>query len=206
MPSAFAWRPTPNSVPAVDHRLALGSRPALPSAPDIEAGTVAPVGPRKPCEGSFSSVSSPIFACSVFTSRAGVASARATAQNTPDAPSRSCERHCVIWFGWTSNCSASSASVFSPRMAAKATQSSGKRSPGSFSDPPHALKARLWFRRGRLLMGLSSLPAIMPMSRGQSTHRPRSVFPSRRCRCGTRMFLRTRSIGIRGTTARGAAA
>jgi hypothetical protein len=34
------------------------------------------------------------------------------------------------------------------------------------------LNAGLWFRRGRLVMGLSSLSAIMPMSRGQSTHRP----------------------------------
>ena len=154
----------------VDHRLALGGRPALPSAPDIEAGTVAPVWPRKLCGGSFSSVSSPLFACSVFTSRAGVASTGATAPNTPDALSRSCERHCVIWFGRTSNCSASSASVFAPRMAANATQSSVNRSAGSISDPPHTLNAGLWFRRGRLVMGLSSLSAIMPMSRGQSTY------------------------------------
>ena len=55
----------------------------------------------------------------------------------PDAPSRSCERHCVIWFGCTSNCCANSASVLSPLMAASAT---------------FALKAGLWFRRGRLVI------------------------------------------------------
>ncbi len=71
-------------VGAVNHRFALANRPALPSAPDKK---------------SFSSVSSPIFAWSVFTSKAGVASAGATAPNTPEAPSRSCERHCVIWLG-----------------------------------------------------------------------------------------------------------
>ena len=48
-------------------------------------------------------------------------SAFASAPKTPEAPSRSCERHCVIWFGCTSNCCASSASVLSPLMAARAT-------------------------------------------------------------------------------------
>jgi hypothetical protein len=46
-------------VLAVDHRFAL-SKPALPSAPDKK---------------SFVSVSSPIFACSVFTSTGGAAGA-----------------------------------------------------------------------------------------------------------------------------------
>ena len=44
---------------AIDHRFALGRRPALPSAT---------------AKKSFSSVSSPIFACRVFTSTAGAAS------------------------------------------------------------------------------------------------------------------------------------
>src|SRR5437764_8515681 len=52
---------------AIDHRFAL-SRPALPSAPDKK---------------SFSSVSSPILACSDFKSTVGVAvSARASDPNT----------------------------------------------------------------------------------------------------------------------------
>ena len=68
----------------VDHRLALGNRPALPSAP---------------AKTSFSSASSPIFACRVFTSTAGAASAVAADPKTAEAPSRSWERHCVIWFG-----------------------------------------------------------------------------------------------------------
>ena len=63
----------------------------------------------------------------------------------------------------TSNCSANSASVFSPLTAANAT---------------FALKAGLWFRRGRLVMVLSSLSAIMPIMRGSSTHRPCPDFPS----------------------------
>ena len=110
------------AVGAVDHRFALANRPALPSAPDKK---------------SFSSVSSPIFACSVFTSTTGAASVFAAPPNTPEAPSRSCVRHWAIWFGCTSYCWASSASVFSPLMAATAT---------------FALKAGLWFRRGRLVM------------------------------------------------------
>src|SRR5690606_8692122 len=57
----------------VDHRFAL-SRPALPSAPDKK---------------SLVRVSSPIFACSVFTSTAGAASPRTSDPNTPAAPSRS---------------------------------------------------------------------------------------------------------------------
>src|SRR5271167_667833 len=65
----------------VDHRFAL-SRPALLSAP-----------PKK----SFSSVSSPIFACSDFKSTAAVAGpVPAKGPNTPAAPSSSCAFHCVI--------------------------------------------------------------------------------------------------------------
>src|SRR3954467_1488870 len=59
---------------AVDHRLAL-SRPALLSAPDKK---------------SLVSVSSPILACNVFTSTAGVdGSDLGSDPNTPAAPSRS---------------------------------------------------------------------------------------------------------------------
>src|SRR3954469_3119888 len=57
---------------AVDHRFAL-SRPALLSAPDKK---------------SLVSVSSPILACSVFTSTAGAADF-GSEPNTPAAPSRS---------------------------------------------------------------------------------------------------------------------
>src|SRR6195952_841446 len=108
-------------VPAIDHRFAL-RRPALPSAPDKK---------------SLVSVNSPILACSVFTSMAGAASDRGTDPNTPAAPSRSWAFQVVIWLGWTSNCWASSARVFSPRKAARAT---------------FALKAGRWFRRCRLLI------------------------------------------------------
>ena len=46
-----------------------------------------------------SSVSSPILACKVFTSTAGAGSETAAPPKIPEAPSRSCERHCVIWLG-----------------------------------------------------------------------------------------------------------
>src|ERR1700709_2114141 len=108
-------------VPAIDHRFAL-SRPALPSAPDKK---------------SLVSVNSPILACGVFTSIAGAASDRGADPNTPAAPSRSWVFQAVIWLGWTSKCWASSARVFSPRRAARAT---------------FALKAGRWFRRCRLLI------------------------------------------------------
>src|SRR3954452_7864803 len=59
---------------AVDHRFAL-SRPALLSAPDKK---------------SLVNVSSPILACNVFTSTAGVAGSDLGSEpNTPAAPSRS---------------------------------------------------------------------------------------------------------------------
>src|SRR6202045_2343209 len=57
-------------VRAVDHRFAL-SNPALVSAPSKK---------------SFSSVSSPILACSDFTSTAGVTGARLPVPNTLEAP------------------------------------------------------------------------------------------------------------------------
>src|SRR3954471_6348794 len=53
------------------------------------------------------------------------------------SPPSSCAFHEVIWFGCTSNCSASCAMVRSPLMAASAT---------------FALKDAVWFRRGRLVM------------------------------------------------------
>src|SRR4051812_517869 len=119
---------------AVDHRFAL-SRPALLSAPDKK---------------SLVSVSSPILACNVFTSTAGVAgSDLGSDPNTPAAPSRSCAFQAVIWLGWASNCCASSASVFSPLTAAKAT---------------FALKAGVWFRRGRLLIVSPALQPSWPLS------------------------------------------
>src|ERR1700684_27933 len=66
-------------VVTVDHRFAL-SKPALLSAP-----------PKK----SFSSVSSPIFACSDFRSTAGASPLPAADPNTPAAPSSSCAFHWV---------------------------------------------------------------------------------------------------------------
>src|SRR5918993_2395981 len=107
---------------AVDHRFALGHTPALPSACSKK---------------SLARVSSPILACSVFTSTGGLAEAVVSDPNTPAAPSRSWAFHWVIWLGWTSNCCASSARVLSPFTAARATL---------------ALKAGEWFRRDRLLM------------------------------------------------------
>ena len=56
----------------INHLFALGSRPALPSAPDKK---------------SFSSVSSPILACNVLTSITGSGSLFAPSPNTPVAPS-----------------------------------------------------------------------------------------------------------------------
>src|SRR6202161_1749816 len=61
-------------VLTVDHRFAL-SNPALVSAPSKK---------------SFSSVSSPILACSDFTSTAGAAVAGLPASNTSEAPPSSC--------------------------------------------------------------------------------------------------------------------
>src|SRR3954471_788269 len=86
-----------------DHRLGV-SRPALLSAPDKK---------------SFSSVNSPILACSVLTSMAGGgAEAEVVEPNSPKADSTTCAFQAVIWFGCTSYCCANSASVFSPLIAA----------------------------------------------------------------------------------------
>src|SRR6202022_2582133 len=105
----------------IDHRFAL-SHPALVSAPSKK---------------SFSRVSSPILACSDFTSTAGVAGVPPPGPKISEALASSCDFHAVIWLGWTSKCSASWAMVRSPLTAARAT---------------FALKAAEWFRRGRLLM------------------------------------------------------
>src|SRR5246127_2986925 len=67
-------------VLTVDHRFAL-SNPALVSAPSKK---------------SFSSVNSPILACSDFTSTAGVASAVPPGPKTPEAPPSSWAFHAVI--------------------------------------------------------------------------------------------------------------
>src|SRR5258708_31226638 len=90
-----------------------------------------------PSKKSFSSVSSPILACSNFTSTAGAAGVPPPGPKISEALPSSCDFHVVIWLGWTSKCSASWAMVRSPLTAARAT---------------FALKAAEWFRRGRLFM------------------------------------------------------
>src|SRR3954466_7202514 len=97
-----------------------------------------------PSKKSLVSVSSPILAWRVLTSTGGAPRSVFSDPNTPAARSRSSAFQAVIWLGWTSNCCASSASVFSPLTAAKAT---------------FALKAGVWFRRGRLLI---ISPALQP--------------------------------------------
>src|SRR6202789_1752059 len=109
-------------VPAVNHRFAL-SNPALPSAADKK---------------SFSSVNSPIFACSVFRSTPIPGDGSADPEpNTPAAPSNNCAFHAAICVVCTSYNCANSASVFSPLIAANDTL---------------ALNVGLWFRRDRLDM------------------------------------------------------
>jgi hypothetical protein len=88
-------------VRTVDHRLAL-SIPALLSAPSKK---------------SLSSVSSPILACSVLTSTAGLGRAP-SGPNIPAAPSSSRDFQSVVWFGCTSKICANFDSVFSPFNAA----------------------------------------------------------------------------------------
>src|SRR5204863_4163879 len=67
-------------VPAVNHRFAL-SNPALLSAPSKK---------------SFSNVSSPIFACSAFTSTTGSAALAPPRPKISDAPFSSCTFQIVI--------------------------------------------------------------------------------------------------------------
>src|SRR3954465_10671109 len=69
----------------------------------------------------------------------------------------------MIWLGWTSNCWASSASVFSPLTAARAT---------------FALKAGEWFRRGRLLIVSPALQPSWPPSGRNPTYPTCSKIPS----------------------------
>src|SRR6516162_9879516 len=129
-------------VPAVNHRFAL-SNPALLSAPSKK---------------SFSNVSSPILACSAFTSTTGSAALPASGPKTSAAPPSSCAFQVVIWLGCTSNCSESCASVRSPLIAARAT---------------FALKAGVWFRRSRRFMVSPDLQApACPLSGRNSTYRP----------------------------------
>src|SRR5689334_16768317 len=129
-------------VRAVDHRFAL-SNPALVSAPSKK---------------SFSSVSSPILACNAFMSTAGSVALPPPASKTSAAPPSSCVFHWVIWFGCTSNCSASCTIVRSPLIAASATL---------------ALNAGEWFRRGRLFIVAPDSPTLAcPLSGRNSPYRP----------------------------------
>src|ERR1022692_2953979 len=79
------------------------------------------------------------------------------------APSTSCDFHAVIWVGCTSYKCASSASVFSPLIAARAN---------------FALKAGLWLRRVRLDMFPSCYAASSPQSGRESTYRPVQFCPA----------------------------
>src|SRR3954451_17006041 len=81
-PDQLRLPPQRKIVATLNHRFAL-SNPALPSAPTKK---------------SFSSVNSPIFACSTFRSTAGALSA-APPSNNPAAPSSTCAFQAVIWFG-----------------------------------------------------------------------------------------------------------
>src|SRR5260370_5339529 len=107
-------------VSTVDHRFALAS-PMRPSAPDKK---------------SFSSANCPILACSVLRSRPCSRFSAAVA-NTSAARCSNSVFHLVIWFGLTSNRSASFTSVWSPFTAANAT---------------FALNAAEWLRRGPLIL------------------------------------------------------
>src|SRR5215471_10086823 len=111
-----------------------------------------------PSKKSFSNVNSPILACSAFTSTTGSAALPLPGPKTSAAPPSSCAFQIVIWLGWTSNCSASCTIVRSPLIAARAT---------------FALKAGVWFRRGRLFMlSPDSQAPTCPLSGRNSTYRP----------------------------------
>jgi hypothetical protein len=69
----------------------------------------------------FSRVNWPIFACSVF--RSGVSDGGFDLPNTAAAWASSCYFQSVICVGCTPNCSANSANVLSPVIAANATWS-----------------------------------------------------------------------------------
>jgi hypothetical protein len=68
-----------------------------------------------PSKKSFSSVSSPILACSDLTSTAGVA----PDPKISEALASSCDFHVVIWLGWMSKCSASSSIKIRSNMMIK---------------------------------------------------------------------------------------
>ena len=71
---------------------------------------------------SFSTVSWPILACSVFTSASRSAAPREVfLANTSGRLSLACRFHCTITLGCTSCLAASSASVLSPTSASRAT-------------------------------------------------------------------------------------
>src|SRR3954452_7388954 len=83
----------------------------------------------------------------------------------------------MIWLGWTSNCWASSASVFSPLTAARAT---------------FALKAGVWFRRGRLLI---VTPALRP-SWPRSGRKPPLIQPVQKSRASSELGEGHLGIGV----------
>src|SRR6185437_3446643 len=91
-------------------------------------------------------------------STAGSVALPPPASKTSAAPLSSCAFHWVIWFGCTSNCSASCTIVRSPLIAATATL---------------ALNAGEWFRRGRLFIVAPDSPTLAcPLSGRNSTYRP----------------------------------
>src|SRR5260370_9726141 len=126
-------------VSAVDHRFALAS----------------PMRPSEPDKKSFSSANCPILACSVL--RSGPCSRfSAAVANTSAARCNNSVFHCVIWFGLTSNRSASFTSVWSPFTAANAT---------------FALNAAEWLRRRPATFFPPLLPA--PLLSPQRTTSPK---------------------------------
>ena len=107
-----------------------------------------------PSKKSFSRVSSPIFACSVFTSIGGAA-AFDSPPNAFAALAINGSFHCAIWLACTSKRLLSSANVASPFTAASAT---------------FALNAGEWFRRVRLLIVCSSKHEAYHRLRKQRVH------------------------------------
>ena len=127
-------------VGSVDHRFALNT-PALVSAPSQQ---------------SCSSVSCPILAWSTLRS-GSAALARGVPPNTAADAVNGCF-HSEIWFGCTAKCSAHSASVLSPRIAAKATW---------------ALNPGAWFLRVLLMRLLLCWPCSTRLGLSKTTtYRP----------------------------------
>jgi len=79
----------------------------------------------------------------------------AAVANTSAARCNNSLFHCVIWFGCTSNRSASCTSVWSPFTAANAT---------------FALNAAEWLRRGRFIFSAPFISGIMIAAKEQSRH------------------------------------